>query len=213
MCRKHQVSPEYFPRETELLAKVADLLAQGQVVGWFQGRMEYGPRALGNRSILADPRNPLMQKKLNLEIKFRESFRPFAAAVLAEDVAEYFELDGTSPYMLLVHALRGQHRLAIPRPLAEADIYAQISQFRSILPAITHVDFSTRLQTVDGKANPRFWHLLNQFKKITGVGILVNTSFNRRGEPIVCTPEEAYKCFLATGMNWLVINNYLFAKG
>ncbi len=212
VCRKHNARAEYFTSEAELLSKVAGLLAEGQVVGWFQGRMEYGPRALGNRSILADPRNPEMQSKLNLEIKFRESFRPFAAAVLAEDVAEYFDLDGTSPYMLLVRQLRDHHHLVISRTLETADIYAQISQSRSTLPAITHVDFSTRLQTVDGKANPRFWQLLHHFKKISGVGMLVNTSFNRRGEPIVCTPEDAYQCFMDTGMNWLVINNYLFGK-
>jgi len=212
VCRKYNASEAHILQEEDLLAKVAGLLAQGEVVGWFQGRMEYGPRALGNRSILADPRNPEMQKKLNLEIKFRESFRPFAAAVLAEDAAEYFELEGVSPYMLMVRPILARHRNAPVNLHTDADIYRQINQIRSILPAITHVDYSTRIQTVDAKTNLRFWRLLHQFKKITGVGMLVNTSFNRRSEPIVCTPEEAYQCFLATGMNWLVINNHMFCK-
>jgi carbamoyltransferase len=213
LCRKYRAVAEHLPDEATLCEKVADLLAGGEVVGWFQGRMEYGPRALGNRSILADPRNPVMQKRLNLEIKFRESFRPFAAAVLAEEAAEHFELEGSSPYMLLVKQVREELRLPIGEEVNNLDIYDRISQPRSTLPTITHVDYSCRIQTVSPGVNDRFRALLQAFKNLTGLGMLVNTSFNRRGEPVVCTPEEAYKCFMLTGMTWLVINTFLFRKG
>jgi carbamoyltransferase len=215
LFRRFGAVAEYFPDEPTLCSKVAGLLAGGEVVGWFQGRMEYGPRALGNRSILADPRDPTMQKRLNLEIKFRESFRPFAAVVLAEEAEVHFELDTLSPYMLLVKQVREGLRL----PVEEAgddpntNVYGRINQARSILPAITHIDYSCRIQTVSPGVNNRLRALLLAFKGLTGLGMLVNTSFNRRGEPIVGTPEEAYEGFMLTGMTWLVINNFLFRKG
>ncbi len=175
----------------ELLPAVADLLAEGRVVGWVQGRMEFGPRALGGRSILADPRNPKMHSILNLKIKFRESFRPFAPAVLEECVGEYFDLDRPSPYMFLTAPVRVGLRL----------------------PAVTHVDFSARVQTVCAATHPRFHELIRLFREKTGVGVLVNTSFNVRGEPIACTAAEAYRCFMRTGMDDLVIENFLLSKG
>jgi carbamoyltransferase len=213
LCRKFGAVAEWLPDEATLCRKVAGLLAEGEVVGWFQGRMEYGPRALGNRSILADPRDPAIQKRLNLEIKFRESFRPFAAAVLAEEAAEHFELDTSSPYMLLVKQIRKEFRLPVGKESDNPDIYDRINQPRSAIPAVTHVDYSCRIQTVSPGGNDRFRALLLAFKDLTGLGMLVNTSFNRRGEPIVCSPEEAYACFMLTGMTWLVINNFLFHKG
>jgi carbamoyltransferase len=180
------------PGEAALLAAAADLLAGGQVVGWFQGRMEYGPRALGGRSILADPRDPGMQSRLNQKIKFRESFRPFAPAVLAERAAATFDLDRESPYMLLT---------------------AQVRQGgRAGLPAVTHVDGSARVQTVSGERSPRFHALLTAFERRTGCPVLVNTSFNVRGEPVVCTPADAYRCFMKTGMDHLVIGGRLLHK-
>ncbi len=212
LCRKFGAVAEYLPDEATLCRKVAGLLTSGEVVGWFQGRMEYGPRALGNRSILADPRDPAIQKRLNLEIKFRESFRPFAAAVLAEEAKEHFELDTISPYMLLVKPVREELRLPVGEGGDNSDIYSRINQPRSTITAITHVDYSCRIQTVSPGVNNRFRALLLAFKDLTGLGMLVNTSFNRRGEPIVCSPEEAYECFMSTGMSWLVINNFLFRK-
>lgn len=212
MCRKNRTNAQHIPDETLMLETVAALLVEGQVVGWFQGRMEYGPRALGNRSILADPRNPLMHKKLNLEIKFRESFRPFAVAVQEEECQKYFDLREPSPYMLLVKHLLPEHCFPKGEADTKQDIYSRITSPCSLLPAITHVDHSCRLQTVTKESNRRFWGLLESFKKLTGAGLLVNTSFNRRDEPIVCTPEDAYRCFLATGMDSLVINNFLFIK-
>jgi carbamoyltransferase len=195
-----------------LAQQTAALLARGQAVGWFQGRMEFGPRALGNRSILADPRNPEMQKKLNLQVKFRESFRPFAPAVLAEDAAVYFELPHTSPYMLLVQPLKASWRQPLPDDFASRSLGGKLYVSRSPFPAITHVDFSARIQTVHPGTNPRFHQLLQAFKALTGIGMLVNTSFNVRGEPIVCTPAEAYQCFMRTGLDYLVMGNYLFDK-
>lgn len=195
-----------------LYPTVAKLLAEGQVVGWVQGRMEFGPRALGARSILGDPRNAEMQRKLNLKIKYRESFRPFAPAVLAEDVAEYFEHTGTSPYMLLVHPVAEKRRLSLPADYGQLSLREKLYHLRSDLPSITHIDFSARIQTVHNETNPRFYALLQAFKAQTGCGVLVNTSFNVRGEPIVCTAEDAYRCFMRTDMDYLVINNHLFAK-
>lgn len=203
---------EYVADVTELCERTASLIADGNVVGWFQGRMEYGPRALGNRSIFADPRNPEMQKKLNGKIKFREGFRPFAPAVLFEDVQQYFDLQGESPYMTMVAPLKDKHRKPVPPEYVSLDLNSRLYYDRSTLPAITHVDFSARVQTVHRDTNEKFWILLNAFKKHTGVSVLVNTSFNVRGEPIVCTPADAYRCFINTGMDYLVIGDFLFGK-
>jgi carbamoyltransferase len=191
---------------------VAARLAAGQVGGWFQGRMEFGPRALGNRSILGDARNPDMQKRLNLKVKFREGFRPFAPSVLEEDVSEHFDLDRTSPYMLLVAPIREEQQRAFPPHLLEAPLYDRLYFQRSHLPAVTHVDYSARIQTVSRATNPRYWTLLRAFKALTGCGVLVNTSFNVRGEPIVRTPDDAYRCFMRTDMDFLVIGNHVFDK-
>ena len=199
--------------DVELLSdKVAALLAQGNVIGWFQGRMEFGPRALGNRSILADARNPEMQKKLNLKIKYREGFRPFAPSVLIEDASTYFNLQGSSPYMLLVQGIKPEYRKALPTDYGQFNLKEKLYFHRSDLPSITHIDYSARIQTVHKETNPRFHQLIRSFKKITGSSVLVNTSFNVRGEPIVCTPQDAYTCMMRTEMDYLVINDYLFAK-
>jgi carbamoyltransferase len=194
--------------ETELPERVATLLAEGQVVGWVQGRMEFGPRALGSRSILGDPRDPEMQRRLNLKIKFRESFRPFAPSVLAEHVQEVFELDRPSPYMLLVAPVRDR----IEVEASGGTLLERLYRPRSRLPAITHVDGSARIHTVDAATNPRFHALLSAFERRTGVPVLINTSFNVRGEPIVCTAEDAVRCFLATGMDHLVLGNCLLEQ-
>lgn len=198
--------------EQQLLERVSEELANGSVVGWFQGKMEFGPRALGNRSILADPRNGDMQKKLNLKIKNREGFRPFAPSVLAEDADLFFKITHPSPYMLVVNELHSHHRNTLPENYQELAMNDKLYFNRSAFPAITHVDFSARVQTVHQETNPKFWSLINTFKNLTGVGMLVNTSFNRRGEPIVCTPTDAYECFMQTEMDILVIGNYLFEK-
>jgi carbamoyltransferase len=200
--------------EADLLAYVADLLAEGRVVGWFQGRMEFGPRALGARSILADPRSPRTQSLLNLKIKFRESFRPFAPAVLHERAAEWFELrpGAESPYMLLVAPVRPEHRLPLPADRlavmhGDPDLRERVNVARSAVPAVTHVDYSARLQTVDPHRHARFHRLLQAFYERTGCPMLVNTSFNVRGEPIVCTPQDALDCFRATDMDVLVLED------
>lgn len=198
--------------EQELVAKVADLLDEGRVVGWFQGRMEYGPRALGNRSILGDARNPEMQKRLNLKIKYREGFRPFAPSVREENVGDYFAIDTISPYMLLVRPVRDDLRRPLPARYAELPIWDRLYWQRSDLPAITHIDFSARIQTVSRKTNPRYWALLEAFQKRHGCGVIVNTSFNVRGEPIVCTPQDAYVCFMRTEMDCLALGDILLYK-
>ncbi|KAF5037287.1 Decarbamoylnovobiocin carbamoyltransferase [anaerobic digester metagenome] len=195
-----------------LCAAVADLLAAGKVVGWFQGRMEYGPRALGGRSILGDPRNPEMQKKLNLKIKYREGFRPFAPSVLAEAVSECFEQDRPSPYMLLVAPVAEKLRRALPEGYWQMPMFERLYVPRSELPAITHVDFSARIQTVHERTNPRYHKLIKTFHARHGCPVVVNTSFNVRGEPIVCTPADAYRCFMRTEMDYLVIGDCLFNK-
>jgi carbamoyltransferase len=194
-----------------LLARVAELLAAGRVVGWVQGRMEFGPRALGARSILGDPRSPAMQRIMNLKIKFRESFRPFAPAVLAERAADYFELAAESPYMLLVAPVRHALRTT---PLGDPTTHGieKLNQIRSTLPAVTHVDYSARVQTVHRETNPRFHDLLTAFERLTGCAVLVNTSFNVRGEPIVCSPQDAFRCFMRTNMDTLVVENFLMEK-
>jgi carbamoyltransferase len=198
--------------EAGLMERLAAIMENEQVVGWFQGRMEFGPRALGGRSIIGDPRSAKMQSVMNLKIKYRESFRPFAPAVLAEDVSEYFELDRPSPYMLIVAPV--QEALRVPMSAEQQQLFGieKLNVPRSSLPAITHVDYSARVQTVHEKSNPRFHALLEAFKARTGCGVLVNTSFNVRGEPIVGTPEDAYRCFMRTEMDYLVVENYLMAK-
>lgn len=198
--------------ESQLMRTVAEFLAEGNVVGWFQGRMEFGPRALGNRSILGDPRNEEMQKKMNLKIKYRESFRPFAPSVPEERTAEYFNLQSLSPYMLLVAPVRSEHRLPVPDNYYTLPMMERLYVKRSPLPAITHIDFSARVQSVQKRTNPRYYNLLNAFGAKTGTYVLVNTSFNVRGEPIVCTPDDAYRCFMRTEMDYLVIGDYIFDK-
>jgi carbamoyltransferase len=209
---KYNAKASCFSDFSELCEKTASLIADGNIVGWFQGRMEFGPRSLGNRSILADPRNPQIQKKLNLKIKFREGFRPFAPSVLFEDAQTYFDLNGDSPYMLMVASVNDAFRKPVPPDYPSLDLYTRLYYERSILPAITHVDYSARIQTVHRETNEKYWTLINAFKKVTGIGLVVNTSFNVRGEPLVCKPEDAYHCFMSTEMDYLVINNFLFAK-
>ena len=198
--------------DRDLFPAAADLLAQEKVVGWCQGRMEFGPRALGARSILGDPRSRSMQSKMNLKIKFRESFRPFAPAVMREHVAEYFEMDCDSPYMLLVAPVVEQRRIKMTK--AEEDLFgiAKLNVPKSDIPAVTHVDYSARIQTVAQQEHPRFYALLDAFYKKTGCAVLVNTSFNVRGEPIVCSPTDAYRCFMRTNMDVLVFNNFILYK-
>ncbi|MGH8490020.1 MAG: carbamoyltransferase C-terminal domain-containing protein, partial [Gammaproteobacteria bacterium] len=183
------------------------------VVGWCQGRMEFGPRALGNRSIIGDARSPKMQSVMNLKIKYRESFRPFAPAVLAERVSDYFEIHCPSPYMLLVAPVREDLRLPMREDQENLFGIEKLNAPRSQVPAITHVDYSARIQTVHPETNPRFHALLKAFEALTSCSLLINTSFNVRGEPIVCTPEEAYRCFMRTEMDYLVFENFLMAKG
>ena len=198
--------------DAELIARTADALADGKIVGWFQGRMEFGPRALGARSILGDPRSPSMQKTMNLKIKYRESFRPFAPSVLREDVADWFDLAEDSPYMLLVADVRPERRREMT-PEEEALFgIDKLNVPRSTIPAVTHVDYSARVQTVHRDTNPRYHALLAAFKARTGVPVLVNTSFNVRGEPIVCTPEDAFRCFMGTELDMLVCGNALLEK-
>jgi carbamoyltransferase len=196
----------------ELCGDVARLLADGKAVGWFQGRMEYGPRALGNRSILGDPRHPEMQKRLNLKIKHREGFRPFAPSVLEEDCSEYFDLNRPSPYMLLVAPVTAERRHSVPEDYSRLPMFERLYCLRSDIPAVTHVDYSARIQTVNRNTNERFWRLISAFKEQTGCAVVVNTSFNVRGEPIVCTPEDAYRCFMRTDMDYLVVGDFLFDK-
>lgn len=196
----------------ELALQVANYLNEGKVIGWFQGRMEFGPRALGNRSILGDARNKEMQKKLNLKIKYRESFRPFAPSVLAELNSKYFDLETDSPYMLLVAKVNASQLKPLPENYFELPLIERLYIERSQVPAITHIDLSARVQTVHQTINERYWKLIDTFNKLTGCGLIVNTSFNVRGEPIVCTPDDAYRCFMRTEMDYLVINNLLFKK-
>jgi len=196
----------------ELPAKVADLIADEKVLGWFQGRMEFGPRALGSRSIIGDARSSRMQEVMNLKIKFRESFRPFAPAVLAEKAAEYFDLDATSPYMLIVADVKEGRRRAMTEEEKALFGIEKLHAVRSDIPAVTHVDYSARVQTVDRDANPLFHSLLKSMDARHGCPVVINTSFNVRGEPIVCTPEDAYLCFMRTDMDYLVIGSYLLDK-
>ncbi|MEK0177862.1 carbamoyltransferase [Microcoleus anatoxicus] len=198
--------------DSELMSQLAEILQQGNVVGWFQGRMEFGPRALGGRSIVGDPRNAKMQSVMNLKIKYRESFRPFAPSILAERVADYFEMDHSSPYMLLVAPVKTS--LRIPMTAEQEQLFGidKLNVPRSEIPSVTHVDYSARVQTVHKETNPRYYDLISHFERRSGCSILVNTSFNVRGEPIVCTPEDAYRCFMRTEMDYLVLENFLLPK-
>jgi carbamoyltransferase len=198
--------------EAALLARTADALAEGRAVGWFQGRMEFGPRALGNRSILADPRSTHMQQTLNLKVKYRESFRPFAPAVLAEDAQNWFELACASPYMLFTAGVAQSHRVAPASSDPQLGGLDKLKVPRSDIPAVTHVDYSARVQTVHRDTNPRFHGLLTAFKQRTGCPVLVNTSFNVRGEPIANTPEDAFRCLMGTEIDMLVIGNCVLQK-
>jgi carbamoyltransferase len=210
--KKHKATYKRVEDFSDLCSEVADLLDRGNVVGWFQGRMEYGPRALGNRSILGDARNAEMQKRLNLKIKYREGFRPFAPSVLIESSKDFFDLPTASPYMLLIAQVNDERRKQLPENYNDMDLWERLYYERSDVQSITHLDFSARIQTVHKETNPRYWQLIDTFKEKTGYGIVVNTSFNVRGEPIVCSPEDAYKCFMRTEMDYLVVNNFLLEK-
>ena len=196
----------------EVAQFTAQKIADGKVIGWFQDRMEFGPRALGNRSILGDARNPDMQKKLNLKIKYREGFRPFAPSVLAEEAHNYFDLEVDSPYMLLVAPVKESRRKKIPENYFKLPLWDRLYTERSDIQSVTHLDFSARVQCVHKETNPRYHQLISEFKKLTDYGLVVNTSFNVRGEPIVCTPYDAFRCFMSTEMDVLVIGNYIFEK-
>ncbi len=205
-----------YPYETlpdgQLEERVAQLIDEQNVVGLFQGRMEFGPRALGNRSIVGDARSPRMQSVLNLKIKYRESFRPFAPSCVEERIGEYFDIDQPSPYMLLVAQVQPDRCLPPTGDNESNDLFARVSQPRSDVPAITHVDYSARIQSVSAETNPRYHGIIDRFGARTGYGIVINTSFNVRGEPIVCTPEDAYRCFMRTEMDWLILGNHILAK-
>lgn len=212
VVEKYKAIAERLNTEDYLLETVAAHIEKGKVVGWHQGRMEFGPRALGARSILADARSPEMQKKLNLKIKYRESFRPFAPIVLAEDVDSFFEYSERSPYMLFVKPVKKSRQIPYPEAFSSNDLLSKLYFQKSDMPAITHIDHSARLQTVHKETNLRLWKLLNVFKQRTGYSVLVNTSFNVRGEPIVNTPEDSYRCFMRTEMDYLVIGDHIFDK-
>ena len=198
--------------EEEMLEQTSQALAEGKAVGWFQGRMEFGPRALGGRSILGDPRSETMQKTLNLRVKYRESFRPFAPSVLRQDVTEWFETDYDSPYMLLVDDVRKDKRIEMTKEEESLFGIDKLNIKRSSIPAVTHVDYSARIQTVHKNTNPKYHALITKFKEKTGCGVVINTSFNVRGEPIVCTPEDAFKCFMGTEIEMLAIGNCVLRK-
>jgi len=212
MNRKTKSVFSQYDNFSELTEFIAGKIAQGNVVGWFQGRMEFGPRALGNRSILADARNYEMQKKLNLKIKHREGFRPFAASIISENVSDYFDLEIQSPYMLITTTVKEELRRVQPVNYYNLSFWERLYYERSDIQSVTHLDFSTRIQTVKKETNMRFWLLLNTFKRQTDYGLLINTSFNVRGEPIVCTPYDAYRCFMSTEMDYLVIGDFVYTK-
>ena len=212
MNKKVKANFKYYNDFSEITENISSKLADGNVVGWFQGRMEFGPRSLGNRSILGDSRNPDMQKKLNLKIKYREGFRPFAPSVLAEKSKEYFDLNVDSPYMLIVAPVNKSRRKKVPENYYDLSLWDRLYCERSDLQSITHLDFSARIQTVHKETNDRYHSLIKDFEKQTGFGLLVNTSFNVRGEPIVCSPYDAYRCFMSTEMDYLVIGNFVYSK-
>ena len=209
---KYNAKYNHYESFNDLSRIVASKIAEGNIIGWFQGKMEFGPRSLGNRSILGDARNPEMQKKMNLKIKFREGFRPFAPSVLEEDIHEYFVLDIPSPYMLLVVPVKDERLKSLPEDYDKMGLYQRLYHLRSDIPSITHIDYSARIQSVSEATNPRYWNLIDEFKRQTGYGLVINTSFNVRGEPIVCTPEDAFRCFMRTELDYLVIGNFLFNK-
>ena len=196
----------------EIITTAAKELSKNKIIGWFQGRMEFGPRALGGRSILADPRSEKMQKELNLKIKFRESFRPFAPSVLREDVSEWFDIDCDSPYMLLVSSVSKEKKIEMSSNDQNLFGIDKLNIKRSSIPAITHVDYSARIQTVHKETNPRYHDLLVEFKKETNCPVLVNTSFNVRGEPIVCSIEDAFNCFMGTNLDILIVEDFILFK-
>lgn len=198
--------------EAKIIELTAHALAEGKAIGWMNGRMEFGPRSLGGRSILADPRSPAMQKLLNLKVKYRESFRPFAPSVLREDVSEWFEMDGDSPYMLLVADVTKEHRQKMKETEQALFGIEKLNVPRSSIPAVTHVDYSARIQTVHAETNPRYYKLIKKFKDLTDCPVLVNTSFNVRGEPVVCSPEDAFRCFMGTELDVLVVGNAILFK-
>ena len=198
--------------ECEMIEQTAQALADGKAVGWFQGRMEFGPRSLGGRSILGDPRSEDMQKTLNLKVKYRESFRPFAPSVLREDVADWFEANYDSPYMLLVDNVKEDRRIKMTKEEESLFGIDKLNIKRSNIPAVTHVDYSARIQTVHKETNPKYHALISKFKEKTGCSVVVNTSFNVRGEPIVGTPKDAFRCFMGTGLDLLAIGNFVLKK-
>ena len=212
IIKKNSSEFKRFDDIATLCNEVAALISKDRVVGWFQGRMEFGPRALGNRSILANAQNPEMQKILNLKIKFREGFRPFAPAVLVEDASDYFEMDTSSPYMLFVYPIKQTHRMKLPDDYDRLPLFEKLYCARSDLQSVTHVDYTARVQTVSYESNPEFYQLLKAYKELTGCSVLINTSFNVKDEPIVCNPMEAFECFSNTAMDHLVVGNYLFSK-
>ncbi|MBN2789426.1 MAG: carbamoyltransferase [Candidatus Delongbacteria bacterium] len=212
VLKKYRVTSKYFDNSKELAKISAQYLDEGSVVGWFQGRMEFGPRALGNRSILGDARKAEMQKRMNLKIKYREGFRPFAPSVLEEDIQEYFEIDIPSPYMLNVVPVVEKRRSVLPENYYQKPLYERLYFERSDIPAVTHIDYSARLQSVNKDVNFRYWELINEFKNLTGYGVIINTSFNVRGEPIVESPEDALSCFMRTEMDYLVLGDHLVSK-
>src|SRR2546422_1126458 len=195
-----------------LRRRVAQLLAEEKIVGWFDGRMEFGPRALGARSILGDPRSPGMQAQMNLKIKYREGSRPFAPSVLSERAGDYFELACDSPYMLLVAPVKQERQIPMSDEQCRLWGIDQLNVVRSDIPAVTHIDYSARIQTVTRDTNPNYYDLIAEFERLTGCAVLVNTSFNVRGEPIVCTPEDAYRCFMRTHIDYLVLGPFLLHK-
>ena len=198
--------------DEKIISNTIEDLIDEKAIGWFQGRMEFGPRALGSRSIIADPRSASMQKKLNLKVKYRESFRPFAPSVLREDVTEWFNFDDDSPYMLLVSNINKKKCIEMNAEQKKLFGIEKLNVKRSEIPAVTHVDYSARIQTVHKETNPKYYNLLSEFKKKTGCGVIVNTSFNVRGEPIVNTPEDAFNCFMGTELDTLVIGNFYLKK-
>jgi carbamoyltransferase len=198
--------------DDEVLKRVADLIAGEKVIGWFRGRMEFGPRALGSRSIIGDARSSRMQETMNLKIKFRESFRPFAPSVLAERASEYFDIDRASPYMLLVADVKEEQCVPVPAEQEDLEGIQKLCVVRSSIPAVTHVDYTARLQTVHRETNPPYYDLIARFEQDHRCPVIINTSFNVRGEPIVCTPEDAYRCFMRTNMDCLLLENFLLMK-
>lgn len=214
--KSKDIPHHFFAEEKDLLTKTVEAMVGEKVVGWFQDRMEFGPRALGARSIIGDARSERMQSVMNLRIKYRESFRPFAPSVMEEDVSEYFELDRPSPYMLLVADVRKDKLCALTpeqqQLMKEPDLRKRVNVKRSVIPAVTHVDMSARIQSVNEARNGRYYRLIREFKRQTGCGVIINTSFNIRGEPIVCTPADAYRCFIASDMDVLVLENYILYK-